>query len=127
MYLQLLMENKYLRIGVVVIIVLLLVSLCDPFMVLMPPPVAMTALLLSSVLVCLFGAFVLNERAGDERETLHRLEAGRVAYLLGVGVLTLGVLVQGLTEHEVDVWLALSLGVMLVAKLATRLYVERFH
>ncbi len=121
------MQNNFIQIGVTAVIVLLLVSLCDPFMVLMPPPVAMTVMLLATVLVSLFAAFVLKERADDEREALLRLEAGRAAYLLGVGVLMLGILVQGLTLHEVDVWLALSLGVMIVGKLIARLYAESHH
>ena len=121
------MQNNFFHIGIVVLIVMLLVSLCDPFMVLMPAPLAMTAMLLVTVLVCVFAAFVIKERAQDEREALLRLEAGRVAYLLGVGVLMLGVLVQGLTVHTIDIWLVLSLGTMIVGKLIARLYVESRH
>jgi hypothetical protein len=121
------MQNNIFQAGVGALILALLVALSDPFMVLMPPPLAMTVMLLATVLVCVFAAFVLKERATDEREALLRLEAGRVAYLLGVGVLMLGVLMQGLTEHTVDIWLALALGVMVVGKLAARFYIESHH
>ena len=68
------MQNNFLQIGVVVLIIALLVSLTDPFMVLMPPPLAMTVMVLATILVSVFGAFVLKERADDEREALLRLD-----------------------------------------------------
>lgn len=107
------------------LIIMLLISLSDPFMVVMPTPMLMPALLLATVLVCVFAGFVLRERTGDERETLHRLAAGRVAYLAGLFVLTIGLIVEGL-GHHVDFWLAIGLGTMIIAKLGARVYSDLY-
>jgi hypothetical protein len=120
------MKNNLLLGIVVLIIVALLVSLADPFMLLMPASFVMMALVVASVLVCVFAGFVLREKAGDEREALHRLTAGRIAYLAGLAVLALGVLCEGIRAHHVDPWLLIALGVMIVAKLATRLYADTY-
>src|SRR3989338_4412829 len=65
-------------------------------------------LMLTNVLlvaVCVtFAAFVWREQARDEREQLHRAAASRVAYLAGVAVLVIGVVVEGL-DHQVAQWL----------------------
>lgn len=118
------MKSRLLQAVVAAFILVLLISLSDPFMLVMPTQMVMLALLAATVLVCVWAAFILREEPGDEREALQRLHAGRTAYLVGVGVLTLGVIVEALTAHHVDIWLASTLGVMIVAKLVTRCVAE---
>lgn len=120
------MRNNLFQIFIVVLIVVLLVSVSDPFMLFMPPPLLAPVLLAATVLVCVFAGFVLKERTGDEREVLHRLHAGRVAYLSGLAILTLGLVSEGLAHH-VDYWIVLALGVMLVAKLVAHLYADTYQ
>lgn len=86
----------------------------------------MTALLFVTILVVLWAGFVVYEQTSDERELVHKLKAGRVAYLSGLAVLTLALIVQGLT-HSIDVWITITLGVMVISKLATRLYSETYQ
>ena len=118
------MKNKYLHILTATILVVLLALLVDPFMLWMPPMAAMAALLLAAVLLCAWAGFVMFEGALDEREALHRMHAGRFAYLSGIGVLTLALVVQGLSHH-IDVWVAFALAAMVVTKLGARLYTQQ--
>lgn len=97
--------------------------LVNPIHMWMPDSVAQMAALLALIVFVLFANFVWREHGGDERESLHRLLAARAAYLAGSGALVLGIIVQGL-RHDVDVWLAYALAVMLAAKALT-LFISR--
>lgn len=119
------MGNKFFHIGIVLALVVLLILLCDPFMLWMPGAFQMMVLLGAAVCAILWSGFVMYEKATDERELQHSMFAGRVAYLLGVGVLTVALLVQGF-QHSIDPWILAALGVMVVSKLAARLYAEHF-
>ena len=120
------MKNNFFTIGVAVAFVLLLGLLSDPFMLWMPAPAQMAALLGAAVLACIWVGFVLYERARDEREAIHTMHAGRVAYLAGVSVLTLALVVQGLA-HNIDQWVSFALAVMVLAKLMAHLYSEQYR
>lgn len=120
------MNNDLSRILVAGILVVLLVSLCDPFMLLMPSALQMIALLAATVLAVVWAGFVVSEHSHDERELVHRMHAGHIAYLSGIAVLTLALLVQGFA-HAIDPWILTTLGVMVVAKIAARLYAERYR
>jgi hypothetical protein len=81
----------------------------------------MSVLLLASLLLALVVAFVITERADDEREHLHRLEAGRVGYGAGLSVLILALVVQGFAHH-IDLWISATIAVMLLSKFGIRVY-----
>jgi len=115
------MKNKFSYITTAVVLVALLVLLSDPFMLWMPMGAQLAVLLAAAALACVWAGLVLYERASDEREALHAMHAGRVAYLAGIVVLTLALVSQGLA-HASDPWIPLALGVMVVAKLSARLY-----
>jgi hypothetical protein len=90
------------------------------------PPMAVTgAILFVSVIICIWSGFVMMERGGDEREMFHRINAGRVAYLSGIAVLTVAVVVQGISHH-IDPWVAGTLAVMVVSKILARMYLDRY-
>ncbi len=86
----------------------------------------MVVLLIVSVLLLVWASFVMFEQVGDEREAVHRMNAGRVAYLCGIGVLTLGLVVQGFA-HTIDPWITVALAVMVVSKLSAYLYAAKFQ
>ena len=121
------MKNNTLHILVAVVLVVLLVLLTDPFMLWMPPMAAMTVLAAVAVLLCVWAGFIMREGAADEREALHRVRAGRAAYLTAVGVLTTGLIWQGFALHHIDPWIALALGSIVLVKLASSLYLHRYH
>ncbi len=117
------MSKTYFHIGVAGVLTFLLLVLADLVPFWMPMMGEMIALLLVVVLLVLWAGFVLQENAQDEREVVLKMHAGRVAYLGGLGFLMLALVVQGM-NHAIDPWVAGALAVMVVAKLAARLYLE---
>ena len=120
------MANKLLSIGTAVILVGLLTLLSDPFMLWMPDFAQMLALLSAAVLACVWAGFVMYERASDERDALHRMNAGRMAYLSGIAVLTIALVMQGFA-HDIDPWISAALGVMVLVKLGFRFYSDTYQ
>ncbi|MEK7602046.1 MAG: hypothetical protein AAB472_00980 [Patescibacteria group bacterium] len=108
-----------------VVLIVLLILLTNPFMFYMPSATGMLVLLAATVLGVVWATFVIAEQAGDEREEQHRTYSGRVAYIAGVLMLTFALLSQGLVHH-IDPWIGAALAVMVVAKLASRLYADHW-
>jgi len=118
-------DNNVAQIAIAAAFMVVLILLSDPFMLWMPKEALTTVLFIGAVLMGLWAGFIMKEEAGDERETYHRMNAGRVAYLSGIAVLTLALVVQGLL-HDIDPWISFALGVMILAKLGSHLYFERY-
>jgi hypothetical protein len=116
------MKNNF-SLTVAVLLAVSLLLLTDPFMLWMPPMAAMGALLVAAVLLAVWVGFVIRETAADEREALHRMNAGRAGYLAGLAVLTCALVVQGLSHH-IDPWIAGALIAMVFAKLIVRARTE---
>lgn len=76
---------------------------------------------LLALIFVIFGIFVLKERAIDEREEKHRLQASRIAFLVGATLLVAGIVIRTL-DHTLDPWLLITLITMIGAKLIARLY-----
>ena len=112
-----------LHVTTAIALVVLLGLLVDPFMLWMPDMAAMTVLIIVAALLCVWIGLVIREHGGDERSVAHRMHAGRIAYLLGIGVLTAGLVVQGFT-YNIDPWIALTLATMVLSKLAVHLYAD---
>jgi hypothetical protein len=108
------------------ILIVLLVLLGNPFMFWMPSVMAMTLLLIATLFALIYAGFVLQENGGDERDLLHRMLAGRAAYLTGIGTLTLALLVQGLSHH-IDPWIPGALALMILAKIVARTWADNAH
>lgn len=120
------MANKLFHIGTAAVLLILLTFLSDPFMLWMPDFAQMMALLAAAVLACVWAGFVMYERTSDERDALHRMNAGRMAYLSGIAVLTVALVVQGFS-HNVDPWISGALGIMVLVKLGSRLYSDKYQ
>ncbi len=120
------MKNKTIHLCIAVLLITCLILLSDPFMLWMPRGVQMAALLGATVLLAIWAGFVMYERAPDEREAIHRMNAGRMAYLSGVVVLTIALVTQGLA-HDIDPWVSVTLGTMVLVKLLSRFYFERYQ
>lgn len=86
-------------------------------------PDTMVSMLIVGIILAflLFAAFILKEKSSDEREEMHILAAGRISYIVGVGFLVLGIIMQALA-HEIDPWLVIALCAMVFSKLLSRLY-----
>jgi len=116
-------NNVTKEIAVSGVLIVLTVLLLNPFHFWMPEMMVMLMLALTFIVFALFAIFVLNEKAQDERELAHRMHSGRVAFLVGSALLTLGVIVQAL-HHAVDPWLVVALVVMILSKIIARIYGE---
>ena len=97
------------------------VLILNPFDFWMPTMAHMAALAVAVVAFGVFSVFVLRERAIDEREEQQRMFAGRAAFLLGGGVLLLGIIAESLRD-ALDPWLVGALLAMILGKVAARLY-----
>ena len=117
------MNKKYLHVVVALVLAFFLLVLADLVPFWMPMMGELMALLLVVVLLIVWAGFVLQEVTHDEREVLLKMKSGRVAYLSGLGVLTLGLVIQGI-DHAIDPWIAIALAAMVLSKLLTRFYLE---
>jgi len=103
------------------VILVLLTLLLNPLDFWMPDSMHMVILVGLVVVFSLFALFIYREKAKDEREVLHRFIAGRFAYLIGTTTLVIGIVFETL-NHRYNTWLLLTLGIMILAKIAGVLY-----
>lgn len=92
----------------------------------MPPPFLS---MIAVFLIAIFGMFVAvvwKEQVRDEREGLHRMIAGRFAFLVGSSILVIGIIAQAL-DHASDPWLIYALVGMLIAKILGLIYGHSKH
>lgn len=119
------MNNMYwLEVTVSLVLVVLGVLLLNPFHFWMPDMLLYCVVAVALVAFGILGAYVVREGGIDEREVHERSHAGRYAYLVGAGVLLVGILYQG-WQHSVDPWLVVALGGMLFTKLVLRTVSDR--
>ncbi len=107
-----------------IVLLILLVLFLNPFDFLMPPPFLS---MLVIILIAIFGIFIAvvwKEQVKDEREAMHRMLAGRLAFLFGSTILVIGIIVQEL-HHINDPWLIYALVGMLLAKIGGLLYGQK--
>ena len=112
---------------VAVILIILILLFLNPFGFFMPDMLVYMMIAGVVVLFALFAGFVWKEKVRDEREQLHKMIAGRLAYLAGVGVLVLGIAVQGFTMAHVDPWLLFALLAMILGKIFGFFYSRSHH
>lgn len=118
------MKNNFKEITVTVALIAIAILLLNPFHFWMPDMMVMGMLAVTLALFGLFASFILREKSLDERDDQHKALSGRNAFLAGSGVLTLGIVVQGYT-HSVDSWLVITLIVMVVVKIITRVWSDK--
>ena len=103
------------------VLIILLILFLNPFGFWMPTAMLMMMVLGLALAFALFASFVWRENHRDEREGLHKMMAGRIAFLVGTALLTLGIIVQSF-NHELDPWLVFTLAGMIVAKAISLIY-----
>lgn len=109
---------------VIAVVCIVFFLLLNPFGWWMPSMMLAGLLIIALVVFGLFAVFVVKEKARDERESHHKVVAGRTAFIAGTSVLAIAMILQSL-HHHVDPWLFVTFLVMIVAKLATRSYIDR--
>lgn len=116
------MKNNLLQeVSISGILIILLVLFLNPFDFWMPTTFLMMMVLGLVVVFALFASFVWRENHRDEREGLHKMMAGRIAFLFGTALLTLGIIVQSF-NNNLDPWLVFILSAMIIAKVITLIY-----
>lgn len=106
------------------VLVLLLVLILNPFHFWMPDMMHMVVLAVTVAVFGIFASFILRERMGDERDYIHRMFSGRVAFLSGATVLILGIIIEAISDN-IDPWLVSTLVVMVLGKVFALLYSEQ--
>ncbi len=102
-------------------LIIIAILLLNPFHFWMPTMMVMAMLATTLVLFGIFASFVLREKTIDERDAMHKTVAGRNAFLAGSGVIIIGIVAQGYA-HAIDSWLVVSLIVMIIVKILTRIW-----
>lgn len=119
------MKNNILNESIVAcVLVVLTIFLLNPLNLWMPGMTVMAIMGGVLVVFSIFASFVLHEDVRDEREGVHRMYAGRSAFLAGALVIIVGLSVQS-WKDTVDPWLVLSLVSMVLAKIGARIYGDR--
>ena len=118
------MKNNIQETTVALMLVVLLLLILNPYDFWMPNMAHLTALVAVLIAFAVYASYVLREKILDERDALHRMFAGRAAFLAGTTVLLVGVVI-GAVKDAVDSWLILSLVVMILTKIGARFYTDR--
>jgi heme/copper-type cytochrome/quinol oxidase subunit 2 len=109
----------------IILISFLAIVATDPFSILMPSLFQMMLALLLLLIFITFSIFLWREKSNDEREELHRLKSGKVAFWAGSAILIIGIVYQ-IFNHSLDNWLVGALVVMVATK-AISLYKNRLN
>jgi len=109
-----------------IILIILAVLFLDPFMFWMPDSLVYMLVGLVVAIFALFAGLVWKERAQDERDEFHKMMAGRMGYLLGAGILVLGIVWQTTFSHP-DPWLVSALLGMVLGRLGGLYYGRTRH
>ena len=116
------MKNNIIsEIAIATTLIILLVLLVNPFSFWMPSAMHMAVIAVLLVVLAVFSVFIWQEKASDEREKLHRSLAGRLGFLAGAIVLTVGITYQSYV-HQLDLWLVYALAAMVGAKIFGLIY-----
>ena len=120
-------KNNFLQeIIVSAVLIVLLILFLNPFDFWMPTILLMMMVLGLVVVFAIFASFIWRENTRDERESLHKMMAGRIAFLAGTALLVIGIIVQSF-KHEIDFWLVMTLGTMIFAKIVGLMYSRARH
>lgn len=114
-------NNPTKEIAVSIILIVLTILLLNPLNFWMPDMVVMIMLVLTIVCFALLAVFILKEKVQDEREMVNRMFSGRVAFLVGSFLITIGIMAQAL-DHSVDKWLVIVFVGMVLSKIIARIY-----
>lgn len=119
------MKNKhFIEIVLAILVIVLVMLFVNPMGYLMPYMLWWGCLIGSVIAFVTFVVFVWQEKASDEREVYNRMFAGRVGFLAGATTILLGIITQSVMGRDVDMWLPVSFGVMILSKLFAAIYSE---
>jgi len=109
-----------------IVLVILLFLLVNPFGFLMLSKLSMFILSLFIAGTIFFASLIFGESTRDEREQYRLRAVSHVSYLIGAGILSVGIVVQSLM-HSLDIWLALTLIFMMLGRVVASMYYKHKH
>lgn len=116
--------HTYLVDGIfMILLIALAIFFINPFYLWMPDGLEIAFVALFGVGFSLFAAFFWKERPQDERQHEHTLFSGKIAFIAGTGILSLGIIIQSL-QHNLDIWLPVTLSAMILSKIIATTYAE---
>lgn len=118
------MKKKFLAeiiFSLLILVILFLYAYLEPLTM----PMGINSMLLGFLLISylFFVSFAWKEKSLDERESVHAGNAGRISFLVGSSVLTIGFITQSL-KHAIDPWIVYSLALMVLTKIISRIYLQ---
>lgn len=119
-------NNFIVEIVTSLVLIILAVFLLNPFHAWMP---AMGVKMIAGALLVIFTIFaglLWKEKAKDERELLHKMIAGRIAFLVGTALIVIAIIYQNFTT-QIDPWLVIILAGMILSKIAGLIYGQLKH
>ncbi|MDH5533895.1 MAG: hypothetical protein OEX81_05740 [Candidatus Pacebacteria bacterium] len=111
------------EISISVVLIIILISFLQVSQLIMPMSVEFSLIVFLIILFLAYTTTIWKEIPRDEREEQHQLKAGRMSFLIGAGILTMGAIYQ-LSQHEVDPWLISALIIMILVKVISRIYYQ---
>jgi len=114
--------NTLKELAIVAVLIVLSVLVANPTKMWMP--MLGEALLVAGIVLAvgIFATLYWREHASDEREAQLRMQADRIAFLLGSVVLVAGIVFEFITMHYANPWLLGALCIMVAAKSFTNVY-----
>jgi len=100
-------------------LIIILIFLMNPMDLYYSNMMLLSSLTILIILFIFFSIFIWKDKSVDEREELHQHLASRSAYLIGSGIMLLGIIVQSL-EHAIDIWLVIALIGMIISKIVVK-------
>lgn len=117
-------ERNKKEIIVAVVLILLILLFINPFYFWMPDQLEKIMLAGLIIVFGIFSNFVLKDNPQDERERNHLMKASKLGYFAGGLSLVVAILVQTI-NGELDKWLLVVLGVMVLVKALTFVYNQK--
>ena len=111
------------QLGLSIVIVGLAIALLNPWHFWMPTSFHMMLIGLLLAGVGLFALFIWRQKPVDEREELHLMIESRMAYLTGVLVLAICLIIQSFM-HSVDPSVIIALGAMFIVKTIASIWLQ---
>lgn len=115
------MKNNIKETIVTICLIIIAILILNPFHFWMPDILIMFILATTLILFGIFASFILREKVFDERDAVHRTLAGRNAFLAGSATIMIAIVVQEYKEM-LDPWLVIVFLVMIITKIATRIW-----
>lgn len=119
------MKNRNIKeIIVTTALIILALLILNPFHFWMPDVMLVSILAIIFILFGIYASFIIREKVEDERESFHRMLAGRNAFLVGSAVLIVAMIYEAYT-YMVDKWLVVALIAMILTKIVTRVWSDK--